>query len=249
MIDEVPAAMRTISQSRRGLLRVAGAGAVVALAGTRGFAVTRAQTPFPTRIKVLNAAPSLGKVEVLFNGKKELDEFTYGMTSDWIDVSPGLVRATVRRDRAGFNYIVFDAIAPVVANEDYILILSDPLVIPVPVDKSPLAADQARVRVVHATVDVPAVDIAVKGGNVIVDNLQYAQLSAPVDVPAGTYDLEVRLHGTSEVALDIPDVTVEPGVVYDVVAYGTPGDERAPLTVQVITSEARAGAPAATPTS
>ena len=140
-----------------------------------------------------------------------------------------MVRATVRRDRAGINYIVFDTIAPVVANEDYYLILSDPLVIPVAVDRSPVAADSARVRVIHAA-DIPAVDIAVKGGDVIVDDLQYGELSDAVEVPAGTYDLEVRLHGTAEVVLDLPGVVVEPGIVYDVVAHGKPGSEPAPLT-------------------
>jgi hypothetical protein len=198
---------------------------------------------------VLHAAPQLGKVEVLFDGQEKLDEFDYGTTSDWIEVKPGVVRTTVRRDRAGINYVVFDAIAPVVANEDYSLILSDPLAIPVPVDRSPLAADAARVQVVHASVDLPAVDVAIKGGDVVVDDLQYGQLSDPMEVPAGTYDLELRLHGTSEVALDLPGVELKPGMVYDIVAYGAPGSASAPLTVAVLADEAHAGVPSATPTS
>lgn len=102
---------------------------------------------------------------------------------------------------------------------------------------------------VHASVDLPAVDIAIKGGDVVIDNLEYAQLSDPVEVPAGTYDLEVRLHGTGEVAFDLPGVVAEPGMIYDLVAYGRPGNDTTPLTVATLTDEARQGTSAATPTS
>jgi hypothetical protein len=241
------ATMLTITRSRRGALRLAGAGVVASAAAGRLTLPAHAQSAFPSRVRALHAAPELGKVEVLFNGAKQLDEFEYGTTSDWIEIDPGVVRITISRDRAGINYFVFDAIAPVVANEDYNLIISDPLVIPAPVDRSPLPPDTSRVRVVHASVDIPAVDIAIKGGDVVIDNLEYAQLSDPVEVPAGSYDLEVRLHSTGEVALDLPGVVAEPGMIYDLVAYGKPGDDTTPLTVATLTDEARAGT-AATPT-
>jgi hypothetical protein len=240
--------METVLSSRRAALRTAGAGVVATLIAGRLGSVARAQSPFPTRIRVLHAAPPLGEVEVLFNGEEKLDEFAYGTTSDWIEVGAGVVRVTIRRDRAGINYIVYDAIAPVVANEDYELILSDPLVIPVPVDRSPLASDTARVRVVHASVDVPPIDIAIKGGDVVIENLAYGQLSEPLEVPAGSYDLEARLHDTGEVALELPTFTAEAGMVYQVVAYGIPGDSEAPLTVATLSDEARPPMAAATPT-
>ena len=211
-VDSLKTPMQSAWSSRRTVLRAVGAGAVVTLLSGRLGSVARAQLPFPTRIRVLHAAPPLGKVEVLFNGEKKLDEFTYG------------------------------------TNEDYELILSDPLVIPVPVDRSPLAADTARVRVVHAAVDVPAVDIAQKGGDVIIENVGYGQLSDPLEVPAGSYDLEARLQGTSEAAFALPTLTVEGGTVYQVVAYGIPGDSETPLTVGILSDAARAPIPAATPT-
>ena len=246
-VENVSARRAGTALSRRNALRVVGAGVVVGIAAGRQSRVAVAQSPFPTRIRVLHAAPGLGKVEVLFDGNEELDEFDYGTTSDWIEVSPGTVRVTIRLDRFGINYPVFDAIAPVVANEDYELILSEPIVIPAPVDRSPLSADTSRVQVIHASVDVPPVDIARKGGDVLIDNLSYGQLSVPAEVPAGTYDLEARMHGTGEVVLDLPGVTVEPGMVYHLVIYGKPGDTETPLTVATLGDEALAPMPASTP--
>jgi hypothetical protein len=245
--EQLPVSMQRWTPSRRDVVRAVAAGAVATLVAGRPGSLASAQSSFPTRVRVLHASPELGQVEVLFNGEEELDEFDYGTTSDWFEVSPGVLRTTIRRDRAGINYIVFDAIAPVVANEDYELIISDPLVIPIPVDRSPLGADTARVRVVHASVDMPAVDVAIKGGDVVVDDLQYGQLSDPTEVPAGSYDLEVRLHGTGEVALDLPGVTVEPGMVHNLVVYGKPGNTETPLTVATLSDQARAPMPGATP--
>src|SRR3954453_11442754 len=133
-VKQISAGLVGQAHSRRSAVRLVGAGVVVGMATGWQSRLARAQTQFPTRIRVLHAAPALGKVEVLFNGNEELDEFDYGTTSDWIEVDPGTVRLTIRRDRFGINYPVFDAIAPVVANEDYDLIISDPIIIPVPVD-------------------------------------------------------------------------------------------------------------------
>ena len=53
------------------------------------------------------------------------------------------------------------------------------------------AAGMARVRFVHASPDAPAVDIALKDGPVLLPNIAYKG-HADGEVPAGTYDLEVR---------------------------------------------------------
>src|SRR5689334_20537219 len=106
MVPTPVAVMATITPSRRGLLRLAAVGAGMTALGHATPAV-RAQTPFPTRVRLLHASPALGKVEVDVNGKEELDEFTYSMVSDWIEVSPGTARITIHRDRAGINYIVY----------------------------------------------------------------------------------------------------------------------------------------------
>lgn len=82
-------------------------------------------------------------------------------------------------------------------------------------------ADQARIRVVHASPDAPAVDVAVKGGSVLIAGLAFPRASQYLTVPAGTYDLEVRAAGTSTVALALPGVKLEPGRTYTVFAIGS----------------------------
>ena len=91
--------------------------------------------------------------------------------------------------------------------------------------------------------------IALKGGDPVLVGLGYGQITAPLEAPAGLYDLEFRVHETGEVLAEVP---LGAGTVSDLVIYGKPGDANAPLTVSVLTDPVRvlpAGAtPAATPT-
>lgn len=82
----------------------------------------------------------------------------------------------------------------------------------------------ARVRVIHASPDAPAVDIAVMGGDVLIPGLEFPNGSDYLEVPAGTYDLEVRAAGTMDVALALPGVTLEAGTVYEIIAVGQLSD-------------------------
>ena len=239
-------------QSRRGLLRLTSVGALALVVGSHLVTPVRAQGAFPGRFRVLHASPDLGKIEVLFNGDKKLDEFSYGQVSDWIDIDPGLVRVVIQRDRLFINDVVFDVALPVFADERYEFIISDPLVIPAPVDRRPLPADTGRARVIHASIDTPVIDIAMKGGNIVLTALEYGQITASLEVPANVYDLEVRAHESGEVLADVPGVALGAGTVSDLVVYGKPGDQNAPLSVAVLTDQVRvlpaSATPEATPT-
>ena len=82
----------------------------------------------------------------------------------------------------------------------------------------------ASVRVVHFSADAPAVDVAVTGSDpadAVVKNLEYPNATDYVALPAGSYDLEVRLAGTTTVALPLPGVAVEDCNAYSVFAIGS----------------------------
>ena len=103
---------------------------------------------------------------------------------------------------------------------------------------------QAMVRVVHASPDAPAVDIAVKGGPVLFPNVAFKGASQFTPVNAGTYDLEVRLAGKTDVALAVPGVALKDGDIVTIFAMGLAGGQPALQAVPV----AYAAAPAAMPT-
>jgi hypothetical protein len=80
----------------------------------------------------------------------------------------------------------------------------------------------AQVRVVHFSADAPAVDIALDGGDVVVENLEYPNATeAYLDLPEGEYDLEIRAAGTEDVAFDIDPLPLAGGNSFTVFAIGS----------------------------
>jgi hypothetical protein len=204
-----------------------------------------------TRVVVLHASPDLGQVEVHINYDEVLDEFEYGMQSDWIDFTPGAARVTITADRAGFNYAVFDAVYPAPAGNDYYLVISEALVMGGSFDTSPVPDGGARVRIVQASVALPAVNVTASGADVdLATELAYPRSSEYAVVPAGTYDIEVTLADTGESALSVPGVALEGNMTYDLVIMGRPGDANHPLELRALadTTGERATPTAATPT-
>ncbi len=79
----------------------------------------------------------------------------------------------------------------------------------------------ARIRVVHASPDAPAVDVFAKGGaTALVSNLAYGQVSPYFEVPEGSYELEIKAAGTATVAFTTPAIAVGGDKTYTTVAAG-----------------------------
>jgi hypothetical protein len=85
---------------------------------------------------------------------------------------------------------------------------------------SPVAAqDEARVRVLHASPDAPAVDIYID--DAIVDgwtNVPFGTLSDYMNVPGGSYNIKVYATGDTSMPVIDFDADVEAGMSYTVAA-------------------------------
>ncbi|MCS7043359.1 MAG: DUF4397 domain-containing protein [Bryobacteraceae bacterium] len=84
----------------------------------------------------------------------------------------------------------------------------------------------ARVRIVHASPDAPAVDIFVNGSKVL-ENLPFREYSEYLSLPAGTYNVEIRVTGTNTVVRQL-SVPVQAGRDYTAIAVGYAGSGRTP---------------------
>ena len=79
----------------------------------------------------------------------------------------------------------------------------------------------ARVRIVHASPDAPAVDIYVNG-NIVLENLPFREYSEYLSLPVGTYTVEIKVTGTNTVVKQL-SVPVEAGKDYTAIAVGYAG--------------------------
>jgi hypothetical protein len=139
-----------------------------------------------------------------------------------VELAPGQHTLQVAPAGQGRESALIDQQATLESNTDYTVAAAGRLDNPemfVFVDETqPASGDQARLRAVHLSPDAPAVDIAADG-NVLVEGLKFGDASDYVEVPAGSYTIEVRPAGEKE-AVATFDVPLERGTVVSAFAVG-----------------------------
>jgi Domain of unknown function (DUF4397) len=91
------------------------------------------------------------------------------------------------------------------------------------VDLSAVPEGQTRLRVIHAAPDVDGIDVVVTDGPELYTGVDFKDTTDYTVVDAGTYDLQVK--SGDDVLIRVTDFTVEPGMVYDVIAIGRSDDD------------------------
>lgn len=197
-------------------------------------------------VRVAHMSPDAPNVDVLVDGSAALEDVPFGAVSPYLEVPAGdrEVEITAAGDP---DTSVFAGTVPVEAETDYTVAAIgeigenadqpfEPLVLED--DNSDPGSDTARVRLVHASPDAPAVDVTVgSSGDLLFDGAGYGDASY-VEVPGGDYTLDVRGDTESndgDVAASF-DVSVAGGQVYTAFAAGylTPDDEPADTAFDLV---------------
>ncbi len=177
------------------------------------------------KVRVLHASPDAPAVDVYLNDTKvdALTNVPFGVISGYLDIPAGTQNVKVYATGTMENPVI-NADLTLEAGKMYTVAATNAVAkieAQVLVDAPNPTADKAQVRVIHFSADAPAVDIAPKGGDPIISALEYPKATDYLALDGGTYDLEVRLAGTTTVALDLPGVAIENGKAYSVFAIGS----------------------------
>jgi hypothetical protein len=202
-------------------------------------------------VRAFHASPNAPAVDVLVNNAlSPITGLSYGNVSSYVDV-PGATYNFKIVPAGAIAPVVFDGDLALAADTDYTiaatgLLGGSPAFAPIVlIDDNTLNPAAARIRFVHASANAPAVDIAIAGGGVLFPNVSFGGNGGYISVPGGTYDLEVRLAGTTDVVLPLPGISVTNNQVYTAWAIGLVGDNVTPLgaaiTVDAIPAPGFAG--------
>jgi hypothetical protein len=179
-------------------------------------------------VSIVHSSPDAPLVDIYVDGDRVLTGLGFGWWSNWVALPAGEHRVQVTATGTPADAAVIDATLTLESGMAYQVaatgLVADITPQVYPADFSELSSDTARIRVVHTVPDAPAVDIAITGGDVIVPGLEFPNASDYLEVPAGTYDLEVRIAGTEDVVLPLPGIELTGGTVYDAYAIGTAAD-------------------------
>jgi hypothetical protein len=219
----VSSALPILGQTRRPLLW--SLVSLVALLTVLGLAPVASAQSAPAMVRVAHLSPDAPAVDVYLGGNKALSNVPFGAVSDYLSVPAGTYPIKVLPAGApAADRGVIEASATVEGGKAYTVAAAGRLAqIGASIfadDRTAPRAGKAKIRVIHASPDAPAVDIAVKGGPVLFSNLAFKAASAYAEVDPGTYDLEVRPAGTTTVALALPGVRLDANTAYSAIANG-----------------------------
>ena len=219
-----------------------GAGVVIAdPPGDRGRGADEAEAERgddEAGIRVAHASPDAPNVDVYVDGSRVIEELAFRDVTDYLEVPAGDydVQVTAAGDP---DAVVVDRTLAL-DDEDYTAaavgeLASDDTEFGVEVfeDRNGRVFDgNARVRVVHASPDAPAVDVTANDGAVtLFDGVAFGESGGYVEVPADEYEVEVRPDTESNDGPVVFETTLPltAGSIYTVFAVGylTPDDEDA----------------------
>ncbi|HLL49860.1 MAG TPA: DUF4397 domain-containing protein [Thermomicrobiales bacterium] len=200
----------------------------------------------------LQASPDAGPIDVYFDDELVLEGLAFGSLGDFIPVATGADRRLqVVPSGATPTEAIIDTSLDLGEGIAYEIAVMGPVADAFPrvlaVDTRQPAEEVARVRVVHAAPDGPSIDVAVAGGEILVEDLEYPDVAEYSEVPTGLYDLEARVAGTTDLALPLPGIVLAANTVYTIYVIGQVADGSLGFTlIPVLISPDIA--PVATPT-
>jgi hypothetical protein len=211
--------------SKGSTVRIAKLIAASALLATAvGFGAPRATAQEEAKIRVGHFSPDAPAVDIYLDGRKTFAQVRFPLMSAYTPVAAGKhvveIRAagspatdpaliSVPTDlKAGKPYLVA-ALGPTAALQGGLI--ED--------DLTPPAKGKAKVRVIHAAVGGPNVDVVVASSTSLFKDVAFGKAAPYAEVDATKYDLSVRPTGKTDQLVG-KVVSLQPGGVYTIVAIG-----------------------------
>lgn len=177
-------------------------------------------------VRVLHAVPDAPNVDIYANDKLIVENLAFGELTKYLPVPEGTYTISL--------YVAGDKSKPVLQNtltinKDKIMTIAAANTVnniklfAIPDTTMKNETNKSMVRFMHLSPNAPAVDITLPDGTIIFSNISYEQLTQYIEVEPTTYNLQVRVAGTSNVVLTVPNVKLEPNRAYTIYAIGLVG--------------------------
>lgn len=209
--------------------------------------------PTDACLRLVHAAQDAPGIDVYVNEAQIADGLEFGTATEYAAVPSGGGRG-VRAVAAGgpMEEAILDEGLDFDPGQAYEIVFTgtgdDLGLLITGVDLRPVAAGQARLRVIHASPDAGGVNIGLTGQDEnLYEGVDFGDATEYIIVDAGDYPIEVRPGGDDMTVALQADATIEEGMVYDLVALGRPDDRSLTLLVLTAPAEIQTGA-VATPT-
>lgn len=197
-----------------------------------GFLPARVQNSY---IRVLHASPDAPAVDIYANGNPIARSLAYRGFTPYMSVPAGSYNIEVYPAGTKTNPVLRtnveippQSILTIAAAGRVASLRLIPFTEPI----MAIPAGKAYVRFVHLSPNAPRVDITLPDGTPLFRNVGFGQATSYIPVDPGTYTLQARPAGTSNVVLTVPNIHLSAGKFFSVYAIGLAG-ESPPLQVLI----------------
>ncbi|PLR98884.1 DUF4397 domain-containing protein [Bacillus sp. T33-2] len=187
------------------------------------FRNTEGMQQQPAEFRLFHASPDADKVDIYLNGSRIFKDFPYKKVSSYMTLAPGIYQIDI--------YPAGDMVTTIISTKVnvepekcYTSAVAGPVTKPrlsVFEDEPGVPVGESKARFIHLSYDAPACDVAVKNGDVIFPDAPYSKATNYLGLTPMTVDLEVRVAGTKNVALDLSQLKFRPNQGYTIVLVGT----------------------------
>lgn len=208
------------------------------LAALASLSFASAQSADTGRVRVMHASPDAPAVDIYVDGAKAVTALAFPKDTGYVTLPAGAHNVKVFVSPSdGTGTPVLQADLTISKGKDYTVLAVGEVgkntlaLLPLEDNNATPAAGNAHVRLIHASPDAPAVDVVVAGTSTkVFSNIAFKSVGTYTPVPAGTYNLDVNVAGTTTTAKSITGLALKDRTVYTAVAVGFAGNG----TLQVI---------------
>lgn len=227
--------VRTASRERALVAFLVLAAAIAALFV---FNSANAQSPGNGRVRVMHASPDAPAVDIFVDGQKAVTALTFPKDTGYVSLPAGARNVKVFvSPSTGTGVAALEATLTVVAGKDYTVLAVGQLsnstlaLLPLEDNNASPAEGKAHIRLIHASPDAPAVNVAVAGTQTnVFANVAFKGVGTYTPVAAASYDLNVNVASSGQTVKTVAGLRLGNKGVYTAVAVGLAGNN----TLQVI---------------
>ncbi|PEB51045.1 hypothetical protein CON65_10095 [Bacillus pseudomycoides] len=182
------------------------------------------EATLPSHIRIFHASSHTPPIDILVNGQRVIKNISFKQLSPYFSLAQGQYRIDIVP--VDNETPIFSALVPMMGNHSYTLAVlgnNSHIQLQPMLDNTHLPSGQAKIRFAHLSPDTPVVNVSLKDGDHLFENVLFKQITDYLQVSPGTADIEISLADTKKILVTIPKVKVEPNTIYTIslVGYST----------------------------
>ncbi|QGG46401.1 DUF4397 domain-containing protein [Heliorestis convoluta] len=172
-------------------------------------------------LRFLHASPDAPGVDIYANGVRVARNLRYQGFTQYLSAPPGRYRIRVFPAGQTTNPVVDTVITLLpqsVSTDALIGRLADIQLLPIRELRQPIRPGRLYLRFAHLSPDAPPVDLTLADGTRLFRGVGFTESTDYVELAPGTYNFQLRLVGTDDIVLRVPNITLRPDRFYTIYA-------------------------------